>query len=77
MTYVLRGGAVYRRVADVEVSYDALPDDAKFLVDMWLKQTSKKPGTPEYEQFRKKMIMRALEMGEVATGLDKRFNPYD
>ena len=65
MRYVVRDGAVYRRIAEVEVSYDALGKDGKFMVDMWLKSSGKKPGTPEYEEYKKKAIQRALQVGEV------------
>ena len=62
---ILRGGQVYRRVADVEVSYEALDDDSKFMVDTWLKSSGKKPGTPEYEEYKKKAVQRALQVGEI------------
>ncbi len=58
-------------VADVEVSYDALNDESKFMVDLWLSKSSKKPGTPEYEEMKKKFIKKALELGEM-TNPDKR-----
>lgn len=74
MSIITFKGAVYRRKAAVEVSYEAINDDAKFLVDMWLSKSGKKKGTPEYEEFKKKMIQRALQFGEKTTEMDKRVN---
>lgn len=73
MLYVVRDGQVYRRVAAVEVSYEALSDEGKFMVDLWLKNSGKQPGTPEYEEYKKKAVQRALEVGET-TDLTQRVN---
>lgn len=62
---VVRGGQVYRRVADVEVSYEALSDEGKAIVGMWLRKSGKKPGTPEYEEDKKKAIQRVLQFSEI------------
>jgi hypothetical protein len=77
MTYVVRDGAVYRKVASpIEVSYEALSDEGKFMVDLWLRNSGKQPGTPEYEEYKKKAIQRALETGEVQD-LTQRVNVAD
>jgi hypothetical protein len=56
-------GATYV-LAEVEVAYDALNDEARFLVDLWLSKSSTKPGTPEYEEAKKQFIKKALQFGE-------------
>jgi len=64
-------GHLYR--AAVEVDYEALGPDAQYLVDLWLSKSGKKPGTPEYEQFKQRMIERALQFGE-RTDVNQRVN---
>ncbi len=63
-TKVRYAGALYV-LADVEVSYDALDKDMKFMVDLWLSKSSKVEGTPEYEEFKKQLIKRVLSLGEM------------
>ncbi len=71
-TKVRYAGAVYV-LADVEVSYDALDNDSKALVDMWLSNSSKQPGTPEYDELRKKFIKKVLDLGDMTkTQMGKR-----
>ena len=71
-TKVRYAGSVYV-LADVEVSYDALDDDMKFMVDLWLSKSSKKEGTPEYDEFKKMLVKRVLDLGEMSqTQMGKR-----
>lgn len=63
-TKVRYAGALYV-LADVEVSYDALDNNSKALVDLWLSKSSKEKGTPEYEALKKQLIKKVLSFGEI------------
>lgn len=73
MSMTIHQGNVYRRKAGVEVSYDALDPESQSMVDLWLSNSGKTPGTPEYEKFKKKMIQRILDMMK-PSDLTKRVN---
>jgi len=61
---------LYRAV--VEVSVDALDPDSQQLVQMWLDKSGKEPGSPEYEQYQRKLITKILMLSEQP--VDQRVN---
>ena len=48
----------------VEVAVDALDKETQQLITRWLDKSGKQPGTPEYEQHKKKLVDMVLKLDE-------------